>query len=59
MKMADKYFPIYIKCIECGESFLRTTKKKKYCSHTCGNRAYNRERQRILDEYKARKVAAE
>jgi len=58
MKMID-LFPVYIHCDECGSLFLKTTNKKKYCSQKCGSRAWGRKRQQIVDEYNAKKVAAE
>jgi hypothetical protein len=58
MKMKD-LFPIYIHCDDCGSLFLKTTNKNKYCSHKCANRANGKKRQRIIDEYNAKKVAAE
>jgi hypothetical protein len=59
MSMADKYFPIYLKCKECDKTFLRTNVRQIYCSHACGNRVYGRKRQQLYMKWKSSKIAAE
>lgn len=58
MKQPD-LFAIYISCKECGASFHRTTKRRIFCSIACNNRAQNKRRQYMIDEYKKMRVAAE
>lgn len=49
-------------CPECGEGFDRGRKDQVYCTRTCKERRFSRERQRRLyatdDEFRARKVEA-
>jgi hypothetical protein len=58
MKQPD-LFSIYLNCKECGERFHRTTKRRIFCSHECGKKSNNRLRQRVYEEYRAKKIAAE
>jgi DNA-directed RNA polymerase subunit RPC12/RpoP len=47
------------KCKECGKEFDKNTGKQKFCCYKCSNRFQGKQRQRIIDEYRARQVAAE
>jgi endogenous inhibitor of DNA gyrase (YacG/DUF329 family) len=58
MKQPD-LFSIYVPCKECGKLFHRVTKRRIFCSHTCGKKSNNRLRQHAYDEFKSSKIAAE
>jgi len=58
MKEPD-LFSIYLNCKECGKLFHRPTKRRIFCSQACAKRENGKKRQRIIDEYRANKIAAE